>query len=84
MRDVYLVQRQHTAGAYQTIQTYFRKQDARDYLAAQAAMNPDYPYDGGDTYAYGPSKHNKTRFRIVEQQDEKRVIKLPGLKRMNI
>lgn len=89
MRETWLVQRQRTAGAYLTIKIFYRKQDARDYLAAEAALNPEYPYDGGDTYAYGPSKHNKTRFRIVEQARDtllygSKGLKQSGLKKLGI
>lgn len=90
MRERYLVKRQRTAGAYQTIQVYYRKQDAIDFLTAQAALNPDYPYDGGDTYAYGPSKHNRTRFKIEKERlgNEPNVVidswKPKGLKRLDI
>lgn len=67
MRDIYSVQLQHTAGAYQTVQIFYREQDALDYLTAIAAMNPKYPYDGKSwKYAVGSSVHHKDRYRIIK------------------
>ena len=67
MQDVYQIQLQRTAGAYRTIQLFFRENDALDYLASVAAMHPEYPYDGKSwTYAVGSSVHNKDRYRIVK------------------
>lgn len=67
MRDIYEVQLQRTAGAYRTIQAFWRERDAIDYLKSIAAMNPDYPYDGKSwAYAVGSSVHRKDRYRIVK------------------
>lgn len=67
MRDVYEVQLQRTAGAYRTIQLFFREKDALDYLASIAVINPDYPYDEKSwTYAVGSSVHRKDRYRIIK------------------
>lgn len=67
MRDVYEVQLQRTAGAYRTIQLFFRENDALDFIASIAAMNPDYPYDGKSwAYAVGSSVRRKDRYRIVK------------------
>ena len=67
MRDLYEVQLQHTAGAYKTIQIYYREKDAIDYLKSIAARFPQYPYDGESwTYAIGSSVHNKDRYRILK------------------
>lgn len=78
MRDIYQVQVQHTAGAYKTIQLFFRENDAIDYLTSIAAMNPEYPYDGKSwTYAVGSSVHHKDRYRIIKNGlEEKQLTQL--------
>ena len=78
MRDIYQVQVQHTAGAYKTIQLFFREKDATDYLVSIAAMNPEYPYDGKSwTYAVGSSVHHKDRYRIIKNGlEEKQLTQL--------
>ena len=75
MRDIYQVQCQHTAGAYKTVQMFYREQDAIDFLKSIAAMNPDYPYDGKSwKYAVGSSVHHKDRYRIVKNGMEEKVL----------
>ena len=75
MRDIYQVQVQHTAGAYKTVQLFYREQDALDYLTAVAAMHPEYPYDGKSwKYAVGSSVHHKDRYRIIKDGLEEKVL----------
>ena len=67
MRDIYEVQLQHTAGAYKTVQIFYRERDAIDFIASIAVKFPQYPYDGKSwAYAIGSSVHNKDRYRILK------------------
>lgn len=84
-RDYYELQVQHTAGAYKTTQVFYRLDDALDAIRAVAAMNPNYPYEGGLTYAVGSSVHHKDRYRILKNGVfDKKILKevpLTGLRK---
>ena len=62
----YLLQRQHTAGAYITIKSFTSHEKAVEHLAAIAETeNPGRPYNGGDKWQNSNDVHNVNRYRII-------------------
>lgn len=66
---VYLVQRQRTAGAYITLNTYGTKSLAVDRMF-QLAAQEGVAYDGGDKFTTSHNTHCCNRYRIIESSIE--------------
>ena len=63
---LYQLQRQRTAGAYITVQTFKTHNKAVKRLAEIAEQeNPNRPYNGEDKWQNSSNVHNVNRYRIV-------------------
>lgn len=58
------VQKQHTAGAYQTIWVAHSRAEAVAHMRLLASKEGVH-YDGGDKFQTSNNKHNCTRYRIM-------------------
>ena len=65
---LYNLQRQRTAGAYQTIKTYVSYAEAEEALIKIASQTPHIPYTGKGVYKDSNNIHNVNRYRITETQ----------------
>lgn len=65
MEKLFLVQRQHTAGAYITIRMALTHKEAVDCLSKIAAKVPSRPYNGEDKWQDSDNKHHVNRYRII-------------------